>query len=362
MKIVYKVVVRLLAAILAMGAILAGSEVYLASQGYSLEWRNEAKKGQEGLSPQLAEYWEKCGWGPDRGERVSSEDPSVIERVWNNGMRECRPAIDKKAPVRVAFFGCSYTYGEGVKAQDTFVYRLNQQYPNVCFDNYGIRGAGLIHCLYRMEQVLNSGQKYDLIVYDAIPGHYIRSTVIWADGNLEKNRVYCVAPSIKKDPSGNWKIVYCDEYAWPFDDRLLTVDYLKRVYYGYQLSRADQLFKQRYGAAVEWEELDDGWRYLVNRMAKVSNEHGADFIVATVTGECSCGDKILPGIELINIDMPGSGEACNRVLGNRQFHPNGKVHAHWAKEFGKWFDKYAAKKFPEALVGAAKRDEKPADK
>lgn len=95
-----------------------------------------------------------AGWGADSGE--DDENPSVKRLVWPNGMRECRPNMEKESLFNVAFVGCSYTFGTGVEAKDIMVWLLNDRYPNVTFDNYGCYGWGPVQMTARIERLLKN--------------------------------------------------------------------------------------------------------------------------------------------------------------------------------------------------------------
>ncbi len=68
----------------------------------------------------------------------------VLENIGTDTMRASRPLVLAKRPYHVLCVGCSYTYGYGVFDDETFVWRLNEMFPNVYFDNGGV--PVLVHC------------------------------------------------------------------------------------------------------------------------------------------------------------------------------------------------------------------------
>lgn len=122
------------------------SELYLAHKGVTLEWQqNRQKFFQDQIPGNLLNAVKRCGWGYEKNSSFhSAEDHKAIINIGQDGLRVSRPELDKKGKHHTAFFGCSYTFGEGINDDETMVYKLNDKYPNEVFDNYGVSGYGTV--------------------------------------------------------------------------------------------------------------------------------------------------------------------------------------------------------------------------
>ena len=291
------------------------------------------------------------GWGIP-GNHWDSEDPEVYIKVWKNNTRESRMNEYKKTNFKVAFLGCSFTFGTGVEARDTMVWRLNDKYSDVTFDNWGVSGWGTAQMYLRMQDLL-SREKYDLIVYNAIFDHMFRTYKMRALGNLNVHSWYVPIPYANWDIFGRFRLRSVYDQRWPFESDLLSVNYFKRAFYGYKTAEYENRFSQkginRNHDLEAFAAARDCYAEQVNRMYELCRTNKTDFLVCVLedytdlyTNEPGTITHN-PGIrcELINIEMPDgqAHNAENRVLNNPSFHPNKNVHKYWADRFSEWLDK-----------------------
>lgn len=316
-------------------------EFYLAAQGRCIGAKQTIFAY---FTPQERRFREYVGWA-NRCEYVynSEEDPDVVIRLWPDGMRECRPDRDKRTDFCAAFIGCSCTFGEGVRAEDTEVWRLNERYPEVVFDNWGVCGWGPVQMYARLEQLLNGGEReYKLVVYNMIDDHKFRNYVPRALGSLEGNAGYVCCPYGNYDALGRYRLHYAPDLRWPGEDNLLTVNLLKRFRY----ARCTELFQQRYDREVcRGKDLENAcgcYFEIVEKMRRLCAERGAAFLVCDLQPR-GFNDNIIRDArfksECINVDHPRSREAALHVKGEMRNHPGGEVHAYWADRFAEWFDR-----------------------
>lgn len=315
-------------------------ELYLAAEGRTAGAKQTVFSY---FSPEERRFRNYVGWA-NRCEYLynSDEDPSVVIRILPDGMRECRPDRDKRTELNAAFIGCSCTFGEGVRAEDTEVWRLNERYPDVTFDNWGVCGWGPVQMYARLEQLLGGEKKYDLVVYNMIDDHKFRTYVPRALGSLKGNDAYVCSPYGNYDAFGRYRLYYAPDLRWPGEDGLLTVSFLKRVCY----ARRTELFQKRYDRDVcrgrDLENAYDCFFEIVERMRRLCGEHGVDFLVCDIQPR-GFNDGVVRDArfksECINVDHPRSREAALHVKGEMHNHPNGAVHAYWADRFSEWFDK-----------------------
>ena len=132
----------------------------------------------------------------------------------------------------------------------------------------------------------------------------------------------------------------------------MTVDFLKRVYYGIQVKRCAEMEARRDESFVH---TADGlppktWLYLVGQMRELCREHDTDFVVCSLDTGLDSEWRETPGVEMVKLDVHESGEARFRVKGNPRFHPNAVIHQCWACKFEKWFNGYMEKKHPDMAM------------
>ena len=310
--------------------VFLATEFFYFYEGVRLDWRDEIAYMQAEMEDDK-NFVSKLGWTNRPGAAISREDPNVLERVWPNGMRECRPEIGKKSRYKVAFVGCSNTFGEGVSGPETMVWRLNDKYQDVTFDNWGVRGYRPVQMLARV-RLLAEQRKYDLIVYNATNGNLPRTQYMSIQGSfsLAPNSKYVLAPFIS-DIFFCFREHYSNENIFFIENRSLTLDLLKRAYIQANIQPAEERGNHKYTPKLG---------YIIDEMAKSCRENHTDFLICGL--DCDINETIFPyinpKIKTIVIGWMPQYETQYRVMKNPAFHPNAEVHAHWADNFSKWFD------------------------
>ncbi|MGM9999384.1 MAG: hypothetical protein ACI38Q_08390 [Candidatus Bruticola sp.] len=314
------------------------SELYLAHKGVRVLWYKERQDSVTKRTPvELTEAARHCGWGYDKSfSSHSGEDQSVLQSTGADGLRVSRPVLDKKGKHHTAFFGCSFLFGEGVPDDNTMVYRLNEHYPNEVFDNYGVSGFGTVQNLIAMRAALKQN-KYDLMVYCITSPQFSRNMEKRVVGSLHINECYCLAPRIEFYADGKYKITDNLDFIWPGQEMFLTVEWLRRVYLGafYDLEMRNQVngkrTRERYKVAKK----------IIGLMQEACREKNVRFLVASISDSERGAFSESPldeSVEYISIDHPRSMELKYKVKNLPTNHPNGEVHAYWAKKFSEWYD------------------------
>ena len=101
------------------------------------------------------------------------------------GRRVCRPrptpypsgAVPKRDQF-LLFFGCSYTFGEGLQDNETLPWQVAALAPGYCVYNYGCAGYGPQQMLAKIESGELSrevGERSGILVYVFIPNHVRRA-------------------------------------------------------------------------------------------------------------------------------------------------------------------------------------------
>ncbi len=165
-------------------------------------------------------------------DNPSEHTPGII---WDNGMRASRPKQYIRRPHRVLFVGDSWTFGVGVRDEDTYVWQLHQAKPDCLFDNAAVPGYGAYTSMLAMEEYLSQGF-YDVVIYAGIYDHFYRDAFFRAERFGEGDREvfykhpYCVLaapasgadkPSLRYYPGGY--------VSWWGDDRLYLINFSKSV-------------------------------------------------------------------------------------------------------------------------------------
>lgn len=322
-------------------ALLFTAEVFFAAQGNYIEGDKNLKARFAFADKDEQDFvLSKAGWGAE--PRSDDEDPRIKWVIWTDGMRECRSDEEKSTPFNAAFIGCSYTFGTGVEAEDTMVWRLNDKYPGAAFDNWGCYGWGPVQMTARLEKLLKD-RKYNLIVYNALPDHMTRNYKPRAIGDLRVGESYIPVPYGEFNRLGRYRHYYVEDLYWPGQNNFLTADICKRSFYAYHT----RIFEERYDVGVGCGAPPELFAECINNMYGLCLKNGVDFAVCSLEDKRGANNAFAvmdnPHIrcEVINLTMPDSEsqKACNRVLNNPRFHPNKNVHKYWAEKFSEWFDK-----------------------
>ncbi|MBQ7568223.1 hypothetical protein IJT17_05385 [bacterium] len=333
MSVKAKTLHRALLAVAAAALLLIFSEVYLKLEGYSPHdssalWRFDS------YNPVMG--WETVS-GVKRHREVSGKE--VCETVWRDGSRASRPDYDKPASKRVMLIGCSYTYGWQVSDEETWAWLLNERFPDIAFDNYGVYAYGLCQSLARAEQILERGQKYDWIVYAAMHDHPFRDvSVFHILGKISGCGPYVLSRRASVNRSGDLVYLPC-EPRWPGDDLLISVNFAKRVY----SARLQRQAHQR--GSIDRQLLHSVYFKLLDSLRDLAQRHGCRLAVCGLDEE-DWGNALELGQR--HLDFPfffvgngreGAADApIFHVSGQMSGHPSALVHANWAKRIGDWVE------------------------
>lgn len=81
------------------------------------------------------------------------------------------------AKAQVWVLGDSITYGWSVNDEDTYVWRLQREFPSYEFVNFGLNGYGTIHSLLQIRQALAAGLKPAFVIVTYASFHGERNTL-----------------------------------------------------------------------------------------------------------------------------------------------------------------------------------------
>lgn len=117
------------------------------------------------------------GWAlsPDHAVRVRFRE-GVVQRIGPDGWRRVPPPPGAGAGPRpqLAVYGCSFTYGTGLRDEETFTARLQQALPNLLIRNRGIGGQGTVQNLLQFRRDIAAGA-VDAAIFAIISDHQTRN-------------------------------------------------------------------------------------------------------------------------------------------------------------------------------------------
>lgn len=315
--------------------VLLGLELYLRFFVVNFEALQNSRRQFLGEVPiPLAELVPRCGWvnrvGTNRSETIA------LENVWPNGQRASRPQISKKTTKRILMLGCSFTYGMGLRDRETLAWLLNERFPEVQFDNYGVRRWGAYQCLMLTQYLLEERhEKYDQVLYFFIDDH-VRRQFLWnIHGMLKLNNYFVVCPNVEKDARG-WHFRPSCSFDWPAQDRLASVYFAHTLYFAQNIrrhvARHEQLTREEQG-----KDDEQGWqvvRKCAAEMEEVCRRSGAKFAVVTLTGNTFVAEETIKNegdwpCRVYDVSFPELNEPSYRNHGQLTLHPNFRAQRRW---------------------------------
>lgn len=339
----FKVVLWLAVFILVLGATMEG---YLRHLHYKPNnslccqplTREECSKplyyvGERQLDPEL-------GWTNPIGSIPMKEGCYGTATVLPNGRRASYEPNRVSGNFRIALLGCSFTYGTGVSDRDTFAWQLNDLYPQMTFENYGVEGYGTAQCWATMKRIFESqnasdSSKFDVYVYSGIFDHYFRN-ISYHTFELSDGRMY-IYPPARRD---NCYLSKLYESYWWGEECSVAIYWLHRRWLS-GLMDYNGFYREK--VPFEWQK--DTFAIvpeIIGEMDKLAKDNGAKFVCMALDAPFyERVSKALDdsGIELINaILMAQDKPECFNSQNGRFMHPNGQGHAFFAEKLSNWLE------------------------
>ncbi len=152
------------------------------------------------------------GWSLTPGYSVDVRyRDGVIQKVDADGWRHIPRGIPPAGP-RIAFYGCSFTYGTGLRDEETFTALLQATYPDLHIVNRGIGGHGSVQNYLQLRRDIAAGA-VDAAVFAILSHHRFRNiphpnrmrqylSREWSQLGVEH------VPLLQRDARGRCRIVY----------------------------------------------------------------------------------------------------------------------------------------------------------
>lgn len=250
----------------------------------------------------------------------------------SNGRRELGMPPGSSGP-KIAFFGCSYTYGMGVNDNETFAALTQQAFPDASVYNYAVPGYGNVQGLLQLSHLFGK---------EEAPNHVV---FCYADFHDHRN---AMSPYYKRDlrlgflNSSENQALNMQQSRFPYARTAESMFYIRHS------SWAEESFYQKmrtYSASVnetlnfiervgtERLELPDISLAVMQRAQKMCKANGMEFYVVGLTTNASTRNMLHKldslGITTADISVNLQDAAYNNLP--HDSHPNAKAHKEMAK-------------------------------
>ncbi|MGM9998345.1 MAG: hypothetical protein ACI38Q_02960 [Candidatus Bruticola sp.] len=315
--------------------VVAVVEIYLRCFVVNFSALGESRKQFYGQIPRpLAGVVPRCGWVNRVG--IGQSETVAKETVWPSGQRASRPDEEKSCSKRVLMLGCSYTYGMGVYDRDTLAWLLNERFPNIQFDNYGVRRWGTYQCLlFAQYLLLERKEKYDQVLYFFIDDH-VRRHFLWnIHGVLDLNAYFVVCPAVSGS-GGVWKFFPSCSFDWPGQDTWAGVHFAHTLYAVNRVRTNPHLSEHK--DPQQQHNLDiEGWqtvRQCAWLLDQVCRQAGAKFAVVELTDnqyvpEAAQEENGGWPCTRWNVSFEQLNDPLYRNHGQLNLHPNYRAQKRW---------------------------------
>lgn len=171
--------------------------------------------------------------------------------------------------------GGSFTQGWGISDEETFPWKLQQQFPYLNVLNYGTGGYGTYQSLLLLERVLQASRKVKAVLYCYTQWHEERNvaTSDWLDTLSrfsKRKQVYIPYATIDRDgaltrnPPESFP-------TWPLRESLVTVTMAEKFYMNLKTLRRSS------------QQTTLVTQKILMELSDACRRHGADFIVALLS-------------------------------------------------------------------------------
>jgi hypothetical protein len=277
--------------------------------------------------PAIHEYDSVIGWrlkeGSFRLPPYNPDGPEVLYTFLKNGMRisyENQTDIYDNRP-KLILVGGSYTQGWAISDDETFAWKLQEQFPEVEVLNYGVGGYGTYQSLLRLEEVLSYVKNPKVVIYSFVGHHELRNVAstswMYELSRYSKKDIYL--PFIRIDNNGvSYHRQIAHYNAWPFRE----------------ISSLVSLFEEAYiNIVAQWGEKDKRQitKKLLLKMRNLCVKYGTDFAVVILHGSETTKKyymKFLKNNDIRGVDCEYPLTSDMRVEG--EGHPNEMQHSQWA--------------------------------
>ncbi|MBQ7568032.1 SGNH/GDSL hydrolase family protein [bacterium] len=278
-----------------------------------------------------------CLWTLTPGEQKSLEDPQITEHINSDGLRRAYPDSTPKRPYRVLCMGCSFTYGVGVRDEDTYVWRLNELCPQILFDNGGVGGYGSYRAYIRLQRLLCRHQ-YDLVIYAMIDDHFRRCSIPLTRFDISEDKRFMnndkrklsnlyAMPCTDLEPDFRFADYPLRRFQFPGDGISPLSNFLNQLYTTHTV-RSQHVPSESDQTIIFANHME--------RMAQLAAAFGSKFLLISLDGH-RINEKLYPSwITVYNNRFYRDMSVADLVGHQPQNHPNAAVHKYWAEKLASY--------------------------
>ena len=272
------------------------------------------------------------GWRNNPGVHPADEGPHEPMTILPDGSRAT--GTPPGAGPTVLIVGCSYAEGYGVRDDETFAWKLQQRFPQLCIRDFGVPGYGTYQSLVLLRELIErQGVQPALVIYGFLPFHADRNVLTYS--MLEAFRAFGGERfSPPHAESRNGELTAFPPFAvpdWPLEEHSALITLLHQAELRVRLANRE---KQR--AQVT--------SLLLAQMEKlVEGAHGR-LLVATLwnggpdpeTYRRITMDMRQAGIGQLDVTYAGAETRPEKILVGGTGHPGAIIHSWWADKIGQW--------------------------
>ncbi len=108
---------------------------------------------------------------------VSMNGASEYTATHVNGQRITGNTVKADSLPDVFVMGCSFTYGMGVSDSLSFPYQLQQAFPHLDIQNFGVPGFGSVQSYLQLKQEIEAGSIPEMVVVNFCDFHHERNSL-----------------------------------------------------------------------------------------------------------------------------------------------------------------------------------------
>jgi len=244
-------------------------------------------------------------------------------RFESDGSRATR-AGRKGSGGSIAIVGGSFTEGFAISDQETFAWKLQEQFPSMRVRNYGHGGYGTYQSLLLLEQVLAQTPPPRMALYGFYEGHEIRNvaTVEWLEmlSMMARRHSTISVPYATLDHEGAVLRHRPASYPlWPLRERSAAINFLQHAY-----ARLTAWHRTSQRAAVTEQ--------LLLEMSRACKARGTDLVVVYLFMNAENKarySRLLEDNDVAFVDCTRPLLPAFQVPGDG--HPNGRLNTIWAE-------------------------------
>jgi hypothetical protein len=268
-----------------------------------------------------AEMDPELGWKNRQGSFRSVEPGNALMSFEADGRRS--DPIGSKGPdvPKILVVGCSFTQGEGIPDNEPYPHVINRALPDFEVLNFGTGGYGTYQSLLRMRSYFRASHSPTPLVIYGLNGHHATrnvATADWVSLLTTRDGRYLVPPHVRRSGGQFTETPSFPIGLWPLETRsaLITLVHLAVMWRMRAATTAEKV-------AVLHE--------LLRQMNDTARDNKASLlVVGQVDIVASEADWMRQqGIDYVDCQHPDPLHPDLRVGG--WGHPNGRMHAYWAK-------------------------------